>query len=166
MIYFTTKADINNLLATHRDEVIAALKDIYDTPDDTAYRIVSGSEDTGDVVYEEIATPNPLWKLKGFLSRAEIKEIIGDYSDDNLNAAIAWKLQAHLDHIAKSAANYELKIAQEAVQEAKMQAFLDNLPPWTQVSTAVDNIGNLADAKVFLKKLARVVYWLARNQAD
>jgi hypothetical protein len=41
----------------------------------------------------------------------------------------------------------------------------DNLPSWDKVSTTVDNIANLADAKVFLKKLARVVYWLAHNKA-
>lgn len=38
-----------------------------------------------------------------------------------------------------------------------------NLPTWTQVSTAVDNISNLAEAKVFIKKLSRVVYLLAKN---
>lgn len=43
-------------------------------------------------------------------------------------------------------------------------ALIDNLPSWSAVSTAVDNIANLADAKVFLKKLSRVVYWLAKNQ--
>jgi len=49
---------------------------------------------------------------------------------------------------------------------AKAQAFIDNLPSWELVSSAVDNIANLADAKVFLNKLARVVYWLAKNKAD
>lgn len=49
---------------------------------------------------------------------------------------------------------------------AKAQAILDNLPSWAVVSGAVDNIGNLADAKAFLKKLARVVYWLAKDIED
>ena len=53
-----------------------------------------------------------------------------------------------------------------AAQAAKAQAFLDNLPSWEGVSTAVDNIANLADAKAFIRKLARVVYWLARDKAD
>jgi len=58
------------------------------------------------------------------------------------------------------------KAAQEAAQAAKAQAFLDNLPSWAIVEAAVDNIGSLADAKVFLKKLARVTYWLARDKSD
>lgn len=50
------------------------------------------------------------------------------------------------------------------VKAAKAQAFLDNLPSWAQVATAVDDISSLAEAKAFLKKLARVVYWLAKDQ--
>ena len=53
-----------------------------------------------------------------------------------------------------------------AAQAAKVQAFLDNLPSWDQVETAVDNIANLTDAKAFIKKLARVTYWLAREQQE
>ena len=49
---------------------------------------------------------------------------------------------------------------------AKAQAFLDNLPSWAQVDQAVTNISNLADAKAFIRKLARLVYWLARDKAD
>ena len=46
---------------------------------------------------------------------------------------------------------------------AKATAIYDNMPSWAQVSTACDNISTLAEAKVFLKKLSRVVYWLAKN---
>jgi len=56
--------------------------------------------------------------------------------------------------------------AEEARIAAKIQAIADNLPSWAQVEAAVDNIGSLADAKVFLKKLARVTYWLARDQQN
>lgn len=56
--------------------------------------------------------------------------------------------------------------AAQAAQAAKAKAIVDNLPSWAQVSTAVDNIANLADAKAFIKKLARVVYWIARDKAD
>ncbi len=38
-----------------------------------------------------------------------------------------------------------------------------NLPTWSQVSNAIDNANNLSDAKVILKKLARVVYLMAKN---
>jgi len=53
-----------------------------------------------------------------------------------------------------------------ATQKAKVQAMVDNFPSWSQVSTAVDNISNLAEAKTFIKKLARIVYWLACDKAD
>ena len=61
----------------------------------------------------------------------------------------------------------EAAIAAEAARIAvKEQDFLDNIPNWAAVSTAVDNITNLADAKAFIKKLARVVYWDVKNQTD
>ena len=53
-----------------------------------------------------------------------------------------------------------------AVQAAKVQSIIDNLPSWAQVDQAVTNISNLADAKAFIRKLARLVYWLARDKAD
>jgi hypothetical protein len=58
------------------------------------------------------------------------------------------------------------RLAEEARIAAKAQDFLDNLLSWSQVDTAITNIANLADAKVFIKKLARVVYWLAKDKAD
>ena len=49
---------------------------------------------------------------------------------------------------------------------AQEQAINTNLPTWSAVSNAVDSISNLAEAKAFLKKLSRVVYWLAKNTED
>jgi hypothetical protein len=46
---------------------------------------------------------------------------------------------------------------------ARDKAIIDNFPSWTVVANAVDNIASLADAKAYLKKLSRVVYWLAKN---
>lgn len=48
----------------------------------------------------------------------------------------------------------------------KDKAFNDNMPDWSTVSDAIDNINDLAGAKVFLKKLSRVVHWLAKNKID
>jgi len=42
----------------------------------------------------------------------------------------------------------------------------DNLPSWSQVETACDNISSLAEAKAFLRKLSRVVYWVAKDRQD
>jgi hypothetical protein len=41
MLHFATKSDIENLMVTNKDELISALKAIYDTPDDTCYRVAS-----------------------------------------------------------------------------------------------------------------------------
>lgn len=51
-------------------------------------------------------------------------------------------------------------------QQQKAQDIVDNLPSWNQVETAINNISSLAEAKAFLKKLARVVYWDVKNQKD
>lgn len=58
-----------------------------------------------------------------------------------------------------------ITLAAQELANAKKQAFIDNLPSWNAVDTAVTNIANLTDAKAFIRKLARVVYWLARNSA-
>lgn len=41
-----------------------------------------------------------------------------------------------------------------------------NLRDWVTVESTVDSISDLAGSKAFLKKLARVVYWLAKNKAE
>jgi len=43
--------------------------------------------------------------------------------------------------------------------QQKAQEIADRLPDWAAVENVVNNISNLADAKGFLLKLARVVYW-------
>jgi len=58
------------------------------------------------------------------------------------------------------------KAQEELDQAQKAQDIIDNLPSWSVVETAVDNISSLADAKAFLKKLTRVVYWLVKNTKD
>ena len=54
-------------------------------------------------------------------------------------------------------------VLDKAQKEADMAA---NLPSWPQVNNAINNISNLAEAKAFLKKLARVVYWDVKNRPD
>ena len=48
---------------------------------------------------------------------------------------------------------------------AKEQCVGENLPSWAAVEGAIDNIASLSDAKAFLKRLARVVYWDVKNQS-
>lgn len=72
------------------------------------------------------------------------------------------------DTIKTAAENaYLAALAASAAAEAsiteKRNRIAAELPAWTTVETAVNNISNLADAKVFMMKLAKVVYWLAKN---
>lgn len=54
----------------------------------------------------------------------------------------------------------------DAANAAREQAISDNLPSWQQVSDAIDAATTIAACKVILKKLARVVYWLAKGRND
>ncbi len=65
------------------------------------------------------------------------------------------------DAILAAEAAAAAQAAVDAIQ--RTQDIANNLPSWAQVQTAINNIANLADAKVFLGKLARIVYWLAKN---
>ena len=67
---------------------------------------------------------------------------------------------------AADIAKEEARLAEIKRLEAKAQDILDILPSWDKVSTAVDNISNFAEAKEYLKKLSRVVYWIARETED
>lgn len=64
------------------------------------------------------------------------------------------------------AAEEEARILEAARITAKEKAYVDNLPSWTQVQTAIGNIANIADVKAYLLKLSRVVYWDVKNRAD
>lgn len=45
----------------------------------------------------------------------------------------------------------------------KDKDIINNLPDWSTVSNNIDNISNLNEAKIFIKKLSRIVYWLAKD---
>jgi len=62
------------------------------------------------------------------------------------------------------AAEEAARAAKAQAQVAKAQAFFDNLPSWAIVDQAVTDISDLPSAKAFIRKLARIVYWLARDQ--
>jgi len=82
----------------------------------------------------------------------------------DLNGDVQPKSQAEVDVIIQ--ARLDMQAAIEAEQAQKVQDIITNLPSRAQVETAVNNITDLAGAKAFLLKLARVVYWLAKNKKD
>ncbi len=69
--------------------------------------------------------------------------------------------------IAIDVAEHEQFLIDEQIKQDALDVQIDSdktsFPTRAQVMTAVDNINDLADAKVFLKKLANVVYTLRKN---
>ena len=97
---------------------------------------------------------------------------------------------ASLDNLienAKAAGFLEKEIEVKIVSDMEYQEILDNLPEnlaskdrlarektdieealpsWAAVDQAITNVTTMADAKQMLRKLARVIYWLAKKKAD
>ncbi|OPY87920.1 MAG: hypothetical protein A4E72_01402 [Syntrophus sp. PtaU1.Bin208] len=82
--HIATRQDFINLLGMeeYKARALTDLRALYETPDDTYLRVVSGSEKTGDLVTEEVPAPNPLWKQKGFESRDAVAELIIEYGGE------------------------------------------------------------------------------------
>lgn len=53
--------------------------------------------------------------------------------------------------------------AQTDFESTKLQEIASNLPAWQQVYDAIDGVSTIAGLKVVLKKIARIVYLLAKN---
>ena len=123
-----------------------------------AYGKVDTSETPdGSTLYEHIQnklSENPDLRLHIFSTPVTLSEEIRETKKFDIgSSSLVSQEPADITPAEKAA----------TVEVAKVQALVDNLPSWAAVSSAVDGISNLADAKVFLKKLARVVYWLAKN---
>jgi hypothetical protein len=56
--------------------------------------------------------------------------------------------------------------AETARIAAKAQAVLDNLPSWQEIDDAITAATTIAGLKVIIRKMARVLYWLAKDKAD
>lgn len=81
----SVKVDYENTLLDYpskKTETLAALREILDAPDDELTRVVSGSEETNDLVTETIANPMPMWKIKGFESREDVAALIDQYQEE------------------------------------------------------------------------------------
>lgn len=50
-------------------------------------------------------------------------------------------------------------------EATKLQEIADNLPTWKQVSDAIDGVTTIAGLKIVVKKIAKIVYLLAKNSA-
>ncbi len=57
------------------------------------------------------------------------------------------------------------RAAAAATALQRQQDIETSLPSWAEVQAAVEGVTTLAQARTVLMKLARVVYWLAKNKA-
>ena len=82
--YIATKQDFLNLLgmADFRARALDDLTTIRDADDDTATRTIAIDEATGEAQTETIDNPMPLWKVKGFSSRQDVIDLIGEYGGE------------------------------------------------------------------------------------
>lgn len=100
------------------------------------------------------------------------------HEGDLLINALGWGyLSEEIEERVVDAAEYQAALAEDPVEiamlaaieaekiknAAKVQAYIDNLPSWNAVETTINNVSSLTEAKVVLLKLARVVYWLAKD---
>ncbi|MEO0250201.1 MAG: hypothetical protein ABIN58_11885 [candidate division WOR-3 bacterium] len=119
--------------------------------------------------------------------------IVGQAHDGSMDQAVAWETAGftvihnarHIDRLdffkyadgelielsetEKQAIIEAEETAQanlEARRKAAAETILNNLPSLQQVLNIVDGCGTLAELKVFLKKLVRVVYALAKNDVQ
>ena len=53
--------------------------------------------------------------------------------------------------------------AAKTLEQTKLAAIQENLPDWDTIKTAIENATTIAALKVIITKLARVVYWMAKN---
>jgi len=109
--------------------------------------------------------PNPVKKLYWYI----LQEIYPTPTDETKIGDYVFTID-HDQGIATKTYQLVPKTQEELDEEAriaqKLEDIITNLPTWSQVDTAITNIASLADAKVFLRKLSRVVYWLAKDTAN
>jgi len=120
------------------------------------------------VAWMEVASENrkkiQTIEAKGYLPEEDIPPVITKYQRVKAvgHNIMSNKIVKLYEIISKS--QQEIDAIDE--QKLKAQEIEAVLPSWLAVSAAVDNISTLSDAKIFLKKLSRVIYWHVLNKAD
>ena len=81
--HIATEKDFENLLGTpkYKDRALNDLKALEQLKDDKATRVISGSEETKDLVTEQIDNPKPRWKSKGFINKDALQGLIAKHKE-------------------------------------------------------------------------------------
>ena len=72
------KQDLINLKTDYPADVLAKLKDIEAEAGINMSRVVSGSEETNDLVMEILPNPYPIWQRLGFDNLADVQSVIAE----------------------------------------------------------------------------------------
>ncbi len=71
----------------------------------------------------------------------------------NVNGILVLLTQVEVDAVlAERGANQIVYDSEQAKINQRAQDFIDNLPTWSAVCTAIDHIESMADAQIMLKK--------------
>lgn len=83
--HIATEKDFENLFSMpkHKARALINLESIEQLKDSKATRVISGSEETDDLVTEQIDNPKPRWKSKGFNSRSAVQSLITKQKKNN-----------------------------------------------------------------------------------
>ena len=106
------------------------------------YKSVDGSNLTGNILKIDRETFNALTKYKKVVA-----EEVLDMSQAEIDALDAELAQATEDSESARIGSLDTKMSKIKIADFTM----------TKVDTAIDNISNLAEAKVFFKRLVRVI---------
>jgi hypothetical protein len=73
-----TKQDFINLLSMpeYRSRAKKDLEKLSKINDSIVTQVVSGSEETKDLIQKQIKNPKPIWKMKGFPSREDVDDLL------------------------------------------------------------------------------------------
>lgn len=75
------KQDLINLQKDFPDEVLERLRLVESEASAKATRVISGSEETNDLVTEEIENPYPMWQRLKFDNMADVQAMIAELEE-------------------------------------------------------------------------------------
>jgi len=76
------KQDLINLQTDFPDQVLERLKLIESEASAKATKVISGSEETNDLITEEIDNPYPMWQRLKFDSLADVQSMIAELESE------------------------------------------------------------------------------------
>lgn len=106
------------------------------------------------IEFQQGKAPLGTLEANAVMSGYSAEEVEETYTDLSVQEAMV----AH-----ESASDATARVAREADAAQRIQDLVTSLPSWQKVSDAIDGAFADSQQRAVIKKLARVVYWLAKN---